>query len=55
MTITHAAAVLFALSGLVTAIAAAHYWWKASRIQIQQPVASISDVSELHIMSGQVA
>jgi hypothetical protein len=30
MTLTHAAAILFALAGLFTAIAAAFYWWKAS-------------------------
>ncbi len=46
MTFTHAAAILFALAGLFTAIAAAFYWWKASRDTIQQPVASISDVPQ---------
>ena len=55
MTFTHAAAILFALAGLLTAIAAAIYWWKASRVTIEQPVASISDVPQLHIMSGHVA
>ena len=48
-------AILFALAGLVTAIAAAVYWWKASRVPIQSTTASISNVPELHIMSGHVA
>ncbi|WOH59914.1 hypothetical protein [Bradyrhizobium sp. BWC-3-1] len=55
MNFTRWLAVIFALAGLGTAIAAAAYWWKASRVPIQQPAASISDVPELHIMSGQVA
>jgi hypothetical protein len=55
MTLTHAFALLFVVAGLGTAIAAAFYWWKASRVPIQPITASISDVPELHIMSGQVA
>jgi hypothetical protein len=55
MNITHGLAIIFALAGLGAAIAAAFYWWKASRVPIQYPAASISDVPELHIMSGQVA
>jgi hypothetical protein len=52
MNITHCLAIIFAFAGLGTAIAAAIYWWKASRVPIQHPAASISDAPELHIMSG---
>ena len=55
MNITHWFAIIFALAGLGTAIAAAVFWWRASRVPIQPPTASISDVPELHIMSGHVA
>ncbi|MBH5373520.1 hypothetical protein [Bradyrhizobium glycinis] len=55
MSIAHSLAVVFAIAGLGTAVAAAFYWLKASRIPIHHPAASISDVPELHIMSGQVA
>lgn len=55
MNITHWVAIIFAVAGLGTAAAAAFYWWKASRVPIQHPAASISDVPELHIMSSQVA
>jgi hypothetical protein len=54
MTITHALAIVFALAGLGTAIAAAFYWRRASQVPVHEP-ASISDVPELHIMSGHVA
>ena len=55
MTITHALAIVFALAGLGTAIAAAFYWRRASQVPVHEPKASISDVPELHIMSGHVA
>ncbi|MGW1424647.1 hypothetical protein ACWAT4_31505 [Bradyrhizobium manausense] len=55
MNITHWLAIIFAVAGLGTAVAAAFYWLKASRIPIQTPAASISDVPELHVMSGHVA
>jgi hypothetical protein len=55
MNVTHAFAILFAVAGLGTAVAAAFYWWKASRVPIQSTTASISDVLELHTMSGHVA
>ncbi|MGY3033633.1 hypothetical protein ACVIIV_002803 [Bradyrhizobium sp. USDA 4354] len=55
MTTLHRLAVGLAFGGLLFAIAAAHYWWRASQVAIRQPVASISDVPELHIASGQVA
>ena len=48
-------AVIFAGLGLVAAIIAAAYWWKASRVSIPNPVASISDVQELYILGTQVA
>jgi hypothetical protein len=48
-------AVLFAILGLAAAIVAAIYWRKASRVSIPNPVASISDVPELHILGTQVA
>jgi DNA-binding transcriptional LysR family regulator len=55
MTITHTLAIAFALAGLGTAIAAAVYWRRASNVPISQPIASISDVPETHILSGHVA
>jgi hypothetical protein len=55
MNITHWLAIPFAFAGLGTAVAAAVYWWKAGRVPIHHPTASISDVPELHIMSGHVA
>ncbi|MEH2549089.1 hypothetical protein V1283_005734 [Bradyrhizobium sp. AZCC 2262] len=55
MNIIHCLAIAFAFAGLGTAIAAAIYWLRASRVPIQTPAASISDVPELHIMSGHVA
>jgi hypothetical protein len=55
MNATHSLAVLFAVAGLGCAIAAAVYWWKASRVSIRTTTASISDVPELHIMSGHTA
>jgi hypothetical protein len=55
MTVTHALAIVFALAGLGTAIAAAFYWRRASQVPVHEPKASISDVPELHIMSGHVA
>jgi hypothetical protein len=55
MTGRHAFAILFAGAGLVTAMAAAFYWWKASRILIEPTAVSITDMPELHIMSGHVA
>jgi hypothetical protein len=44
-----------ALLGLVAAIVAAAYWWKASRVANRSTTASISDVPELYIQSTQVA
>jgi len=55
MTVGHAFAILFAAAGLLTAMAAAFYWWKSSRVPIRSTTASISDVPELYIMSGHVA
>lgn len=34
---------------------AAYLWWKASRVPIEQPSGSISDVPELHLLSTQVS
>jgi hypothetical protein len=48
-------AITFAGLGLIAAIIAATYWWKASKTGISDPAASISDVPELHILSTQVA
>lgn len=48
-------AVAMALVGLAAAIVAATYWWKASRVTVPDPVASISDVPELHILGTQAA
>lgn len=55
MTLTHTLAILFTFAGLITAVAAAWYWRLASHVYVPEPKASISDVPELHIMSGQVA
>ncbi|MGF6430888.1 MULTISPECIES: hypothetical protein [Bradyrhizobium] len=55
MNISLCLAIIFAPAGLGISVVAAIYWWKASRVPIQHPAASISDVSEQHIMSGQVA
>jgi hypothetical protein len=49
------AAITLALLGLIEALIAARYWLKASKTYIDNPVASISDVPELHIHSTQVA
>jgi hypothetical protein len=48
-------AIALAITGLMAAIVAASYWWRASRIAILNSAASISDVPELHILSTQVA
>jgi hypothetical protein len=55
MPVVHAFSILFAVAGLGVAVAAALYWWKSSRVPIQSMAASISDVPELHIISGHVA
>jgi hypothetical protein len=55
MTITHMLAIVFAFAGLGTAIAAAIFWRRASHVPVNEPLASISDVPALHIMSGHVA
>jgi hypothetical protein len=55
MSLTKILAITFALLGLIAAIIAAIYWWKASTIDIPEPVASISDVPEMHVLSTQVA
>jgi hypothetical protein len=55
MSTAHYFAMAFAVTGLVVAIVAAVYWWKASRVAIVHTSASISDVPELYILSGQVA
>ena len=55
MSIAHGFAIAFAVAGFGTAVAAAFYWLKASRVPIEIPTASISDVPELHVMSGHVA
>jgi hypothetical protein len=44
-----------ALLSLAAAIVAAAYWWKASKMAIQNSNASISDVPELYIMNAQIA
>jgi hypothetical protein len=49
------AAIVLAVLGLGAAMIAAAYWWRASRIAILEPVASISDVPEFHLLSTQVA
>jgi hypothetical protein len=55
MTVLKCLAVTFAALGLAAAIIAAVYWWKASRVSIPNPVASISDVQELYILGTQIA
>ena len=55
MTPLKAAAIALACLGLVAAIVAARYWWKASRVDIPRTAASISDVPEQYILSTQVA
>lgn len=45
----------FGLAAALAAVNAARLSGKASRISIQNPIASISDVPELHILSTQVA
>jgi hypothetical protein len=48
-------AIVLACLGLVAAIVAATFWWKASRVPVANPTASIGDVPELYIMNTQVA
>lgn len=55
MTALKCLAVALAALGLAAAIIAAVYWWKASRVGIPNPVASSSDVPEIHILGTQVA
>jgi hypothetical protein len=55
MTPIKVAAIALACFGLVAAIVAAIYWWKASRVDIIRTAASISDVPERYILSTQVA
>jgi hypothetical protein len=55
MTVMHILAILFSAAGLLAAIEAAYYSWKASRVTIETPAASISDVPQLHNMSGDIA
>jgi hypothetical protein len=55
MTATKSIAIALTLAGFAVAIAAAYHWWKASRVYLPEPVASISDVPELHILNGQVS
>jgi hypothetical protein len=52
---TKYSAIALACFGLVAAIVAASYWWRASRVEIPQSSASITDVPALYIMSTQVA
>ena len=54
MSLTKSLAITFALLGLIAAVVAAFYWWKASTIASSEPVASISDAPELHILGNQV-
>jgi hypothetical protein len=55
MTATKAIAILLALGGLATAVTAAIYWLKASRVSAFHTAASPSDVTELYILSNEVA
>jgi len=55
MSLTKTLAITFALLGFIAAVVAAFYWWKASTTDSPEPVASISDASELHILGNQVA
>lgn len=55
MTATKVIAILLALGGLATAITAAIYWRKASRVSAVHTAASPSDVPELYILSNEVA
>jgi hypothetical protein len=48
-------ALLFSLAGLASALAAARYWYLASREYPSEPVQSISDVPELHILNTKVS
>jgi hypothetical protein len=55
MTPLKIAAVTFALSGLVCAIVAARYWLRASRVYPAELAQSVTDATELHIQSTNVA
>lgn len=55
MTTAKIIAILFALAGLGTAISAALYWFKASRVSVAHTAASPSDVPELYILGNEVA
>jgi hypothetical protein len=55
MTILKFLAIGFAFLGLGSAVTAAVYWWKASRVGIPHTVVSISDLPEAHILGTQVA
>ena len=55
MSLTKTLAITFALPGLIAAVVAVFYWWKASTIEFPEPAASISDAPELHILGNQVA
>jgi hypothetical protein len=55
MSILEAISLLFALLGLATAILAAFYWRKASKVTPIDIVVSPTDVPEAHILSNQVA
>lgn len=55
MKVTQFIAIGLAILGLVSAIIAAAYWWRASCVSIPQTAASISDVPALYILSTQVA
>lgn len=55
MTTAKAIAIWFALAGLGAAIAAALYWFKASRVSAVHTAASPSDVPELYILSNEIA
>ena len=50
MSLTKILAIVFALLSLIAAIVAAIYWWKASTIDSPEPIASVSDIPELHIL-----
>ena len=49
------AAVVFAVAGLVCAVVAATYWFRASREYPAQSDVSISDAPELHLLNTKVS
>jgi hypothetical protein len=57
ITMRHIGILLLSLATLATAVLAAYYWFKSSRIpifELDEPVASISDAPESHVLVAKV-